>query len=349
MTLENQAILSNYEPLTALNATSKVWLVRDVTNSKIYVKKQVICESPSIYLQLQEASIDGIPTIYYVIESDDNEVVIIEEYIHGETVASIDMSYEAVLEMGLQVCKILESTHALSPPVICRDIKPSNIMCSNGKYYLTDFNIARSYEPGQSVDTHLLGTANYAAPEQYGFGQTDARTDIYSLGVTLNVLLTGKTPQEKLTDTNLETTITVATQLDPRRRFQTAKQMTENLKSVVELEAKQYNPKKELPSRLHRKSTWAAIIFYPLWIWFLITCVFYEGSTASSSISNWATRVFFFLVAFIPYLYNADYFNLLDYTLGTYVHGTIKYWLMRILFTLLLGVVIPFALVLFFV
>lgn len=351
MTLESQAILSNYEALTPLDKESRVWLVRDVTNSKIYVKKQVVCESPDIYRRLQAANIAGIPKIFHIFEDSPTEVILIEEYIHGETVESICadrlFSTEEVTDMALQIGESLKAIHGMNPPIICRDIKPSNIMVKDGKYYLTDFNIARSFEPDQKQDTHLLGTATYAPPEQYGFGQTDARSDIYSLAVTMNVMLTGKTPQEKLAQGELARVIYRATQLDPSNRYQTATAFIEAINPI----RKHTFFKSETISRLKRKSTIIAIIGYALWTYFIVTSVDYvtiDGMPATP-VQNIATKTFYFLLAFLPYLYNANYFDLLERTLGSYQRGTFKYWAMRIIFTLLISVILPFILVLFFI
>ncbi len=80
------------------------------------------------------------------------------------------------LDIGIQLCDVLTYLHTRHPAVIFRDIKPDNIMRdANGEVYLIDFGIARHFRAGQSRDTHLLGSPGYAAPEQYGSAQTDAR------------------------------------------------------------------------------------------------------------------------------------------------------------------------------
>jgi hypothetical protein len=102
-----------------------------------------------------------------------------------------------VLDIGIQLCKVLNYLHMRQPPVIFRDVKPANIMRNpRGHIYLIDFGIARQFTPGQARDTGPLGSPGYAAPEQYGKAQTTVQTDVYGLGATLQTLLTGKDPLE---------------------------------------------------------------------------------------------------------------------------------------------------------
>ncbi|HEY6406237.1 MAG TPA: serine/threonine-protein kinase, partial [Ktedonobacteraceae bacterium] len=105
------------------------------------------------------------------------------------------LTIKAVLDIGIQLCTALDYLHTRQPPIIFRDLKPSNIMRTpNGHIYLIDFGIVRHFKPGQTRDTNALGTLGYAAPEQYGNAQTTPRADIFSLGVTLHYLLSGNDP-----------------------------------------------------------------------------------------------------------------------------------------------------------
>ncbi len=100
-----------------------------------------------------------------------------------------------VLNIGIQLCKVLDYLHRQQPPIIFRDVKPDNIMRTPlGRLYLIDFGIARRFAAGQSRDTGPLGSPGYAAPEQYGTTQTTPQTDVYGLGATLQTLLTGAEP-----------------------------------------------------------------------------------------------------------------------------------------------------------
>lgn len=108
------------------------------------------------------------------------------------------------LQYGIQVSEVLHFLHTQEPPIIFRDVKPANIMVMpNGYVKLIDFGIARTYKEGKRRDTMSMGTAAYAPFEQFGKGQTDARSDIYSLAATMYHLLTGRPPTPATTPTNL--------------------------------------------------------------------------------------------------------------------------------------------------
>jgi len=126
---------------------------------------------------------------------------VVMDFIAGDTLEDyVDefvrrFSVEAALEIGLQLCTVLDYLHTHQPPLIFRDIKPANIMrTADNHVYLIDFGIARHFKPGKAKDTIPLGSRGYAAPEQYGKAQTTPQSDIYGLGATLHQLLTGDDP-----------------------------------------------------------------------------------------------------------------------------------------------------------
>ena len=121
------------------------------------------------------------------------------ERLHGQAVDESE-----ALQYGIQICEVLHFLHTQSPPIIFRDVKPANIMLMpNGQIKLIDFGIARTYKEGKRRDTMSMGTAAYAPFEQFGKGQTDARSDVYSLAATLYHLLTGKPPTPATTPISL--------------------------------------------------------------------------------------------------------------------------------------------------
>jgi serine/threonine protein kinase len=132
---------------------------------------------------------------------ESNRSCLVMEFIEGESLekhleaAGRGLPERSVLHYMIQVCQVLGYLHQQNPPIIFRDLKPSNIMLSNaGVIKLIDFGIARTYKMGKKKDTVAMGSENYAPPEQWGKRQTDARSDIYALGATTYHLLTGKLP-----------------------------------------------------------------------------------------------------------------------------------------------------------
>ncbi len=132
---------------------------------------------------------------------DDGRSYLVMEFVHGVSLqkrvdaAQGPLLQSEVLPYAIQICDVLAYLHAQPSPVIFRDMKPSNVMVTpGGQIKLIDFGIARTYKQGQSRDTVSMGSENYAAPEQWGRAQSDARTDIYGLGATLYHLLTGSPP-----------------------------------------------------------------------------------------------------------------------------------------------------------
>ena len=123
----------------------------------------------------------------------------VSEFVRGETLADVvyrcDPSFELAADVVPQICDALSELHrAFEPPIIHRDLKPSNVVLSQGSLTLIDFGIARSFDESADVDTHRFGTRAYAPPEQFGFGQTDVRSDVYALGLLAYYCLTEKTP-----------------------------------------------------------------------------------------------------------------------------------------------------------
>src|SRR5215472_8505758 len=117
----------------------------------------------------------------------------LEEYL--EKSGGSPLLLDQVLDWGKELCDVLSYLHTRQPPIVFRDLKPSNVMISESKHiFLIDFGILRVFKPGQSHDTVALGSPGFAAPEQYGKAQSSPRSDIYSLGALLHNLLTGVDP-----------------------------------------------------------------------------------------------------------------------------------------------------------
>jgi serine/threonine protein kinase len=127
---------------------------------------------------------------------------LVMDFIDGKTLLQLlkesglrPLPVAQVLGYALQLCDVLAYLHQQHPPIIFRDLKPTNVMVTvDGHVFLIDFGIARIFKEGQEQDTTLLGSPGYAAPEQHGSAQTNPRSDLYSLGATLHCCLTGRDP-----------------------------------------------------------------------------------------------------------------------------------------------------------
>ncbi len=127
---------------------------------------------------------------------------LVMEYLDGKSLLQIlrendgrPIPIAQAVAYALQLCDVLAYLHQQRPPIIFRDLKPSNVMVTEtGHIYLIDFGIARLFKEGQQQDTALLGSLGYAPPEQHGIAQTNQRSDLYALGATLHFCLTGKDP-----------------------------------------------------------------------------------------------------------------------------------------------------------
>lgn len=135
--------------------------------------------------------------------SENGSYFLVMEYIDGDTLENYlerkgsPFPERRVLEWARQLCDVMQYLHSQRPPIIFRDMKPGNIMLSrSGQIKLIDFGIARFFRPTHTQDTQILGTPGYAPPEQYGKAQTDVRSDVYALGMTLFHLLTNKLSEQ---------------------------------------------------------------------------------------------------------------------------------------------------------
>ncbi len=182
------------------------------------------------YDSLAEIECKNLPIIYDTVSLDDGQIVL-EEHINGVTIAeSLEIgnySYAGAKRVIRSVCGALSVLHELG--FVHRDIKPENIMVDkNGRVVLLDFNVSRRVSEA-SRDTVIMGTVGYASPEQMGISQSDARTDIYALGVLLNVMLTGKHPSEELTRGRAGNIVRKCTSVNPDDRYRSVQKLSEIL------------------------------------------------------------------------------------------------------------------------
>lgn len=195
--------ITSFVKVRSIDDRGHIILVEDADTGKQYIKKYLTVYDKSIYEYLKKHPVVHMPRIDYMAEGS-NCLILIEEYIEGRTVGELigagELSEFQALYIAAKTCAILKELHAQPNPIVHRDIKPSNIIVTDeGEVYLLDMNAAKWYEPDRSDDSRHIGTWNYAAPEQAGYGlkASSAKSDIYSLGVLMNVMLTGAMPKEK--------------------------------------------------------------------------------------------------------------------------------------------------------
>lgn len=229
----------------------------------------------SVYRALLTVKNPHLPQIYRVEEAD-GETAVLEQYIYGDTLAYIleggPLTDEEASRLVCQICDALHTLHELG--AVHRDIKPENVLVSGDTAVLIDFDASRIVKPETESDTQILGTTGYAAPEQYGFSQTDARSDIYSLGVLLNVALTGRHPATQLCGGRLRPIVETCISVNTDLRFH----------SVDELAAALTRPAR-------RAFFWPALCVLLLLVFTALFFMFYKApapEVGSSSVSSFS-------------------------------------------------------------
>lgn len=222
---------------------NKQWAIKEVRKDGVQnfevVKQNLIVETDL----LKRLNHPHLPSIIDVIDGD-GTFLIVMDYIEGNPLSkaiknSGAQNQDDVIEWSKQLCDVLGYLHSRKPPIIYRDMKPSNVMLKpDGNVMLIDFGTAREFKSTSVADTTCLGTQGYAAPEQFGgHGQTDARTDIYCLGATMYHLITGHNPAlppyemypirqwNPMLSSGLEEIILKCTQKNPDDRYQSCAEL----------------------------------------------------------------------------------------------------------------------------
>lgn len=196
----------------------------------------------------------GIPRFIDFLETPEDDLAILMEWVDGtaldEVLESLNrpLGMSEVVPIGLMAAQVLGCLESHDPPVVFRDLKPSNLMINqSGRIYFIDFGIARHFHKTRSKDTQELGTPGFCAPEQYGHGQSSPCSDIYALGTTLFHLLTRQDPQKynfkfpALTTflpaaqpgvTQLSEVLERCLQIQPKDRYLSSRQLLEALEAV---------------------------------------------------------------------------------------------------------------------
>lgn len=217
-----------YEGLMDLSDNGDITLMCHKKTKKLIIRKSVKKVNIGLYRQLINIRHKNLVHLMGIEDYADGYYAY-EEYINGRTLAQVlqdnngRVPEEKAVDYIEQLCAVVRVLHEQKPIIIHRNIKPSNVMLSaDGVIKLIDFDASKDFTPDEKRDTELIGTFNYAAPEQYGFASSDPRTDIYTIGILFHELITGAKPNEigLPYKGKYEKIIKKCIEIDPKKRYQ---------------------------------------------------------------------------------------------------------------------------------
>ena len=313
--LKKQLAISYYKTIATLNESHKIYLVQHQETLKIYVKKVLDVYNKDIYKYLFINRIPGIPHIIDLFETD-NQLIVFEHYISGHSLQELMdsgvLNIHQIYDYMLALCSIVESLHTSTPPIIHRDIKPSNIMITDeNRVILLDFNAAKPFNATSETDTVLLGTKGYAAPEQYGFGSSSPRTDIYAMGILLKELTSSlpSVPQA------LTMIVKKCTEINPADRYSSIAELKNELLKIKypnETLTKSIPQKTAIPPGFRTKTPWkmlVAIMGYAFIFWLCLSLQVKD----TFGLALWVERIFCLLIMLSMVFGFANYLDIQKY------------------------------------
>lgn len=226
-----EAVTTEYDTLRVLKQSPRgtVSVVRHKKSGTRYVFRRY-SGSGEVYRRLLPVLCPHLPQIMEAAEQD-GQTAVLEEYVQGDTLAELLMgarlTEREARQVTMQLCQALHVLHSMG--AVHRDVKPENVILRGSNAVLIDFDAARIYKVASESDTQVLGTTGFAAPEQYGIFQSDERADIFSLGVLLNIMLTGKHPSREMAAGKMGRIVRKCTMTAPEQRYQSARALMEVL------------------------------------------------------------------------------------------------------------------------
>ena len=226
---------SEYDGVADLGGNAGVTLMVHNKTGKSIIRKAVGVAGKDVYASLVNVRNNNLVQTLGM-EETDSGFFTYEEYISGKTLAEVLASGPVPEDVAhrwiQQLCNGVKALHELDPPLIHRDIKPGNILLSSdGVIKLIDFDAAKEFTPRKQRDTELIGTPDYAAPEQYGFAPSSPQTDIYAIGILFHELVTGRKPNEGsiIYKGRYKNVIRRCIELDPKMRFKSIHELERQL------------------------------------------------------------------------------------------------------------------------
>lgn len=218
-----------YNVLSCLRHTphKQIYLIEDNVSGKKYILKCAYGSYASLLkneysvLKMAGTVIDCPKIVGFTEEAEYSYIV--REYIEGYTLYDVvergELSTAEVFDIIKKVCSALQKLHSLDVPIIVRDIKPENIVLRDNECVFIDFDAAREWNEKGTTDTMCVGTRTTAAPEQFGYSQTDVRTDIYAIGKLMTYLLTGGYEISEIKDKRAKRIVEKCTRFSPDKRY----------------------------------------------------------------------------------------------------------------------------------
>ena len=322
--------LDIYTTIKEIKTTNnkRITLVENQVDYCFYIKRELKYYNFDVYQKLKEISNLYIPKIYEL-DIIDNQLIIIEEYINNQTldyyINNNKITNEQAVNIIIQLCNCLEQLHNLNPPIIHRDIKPENIFYDGNHIKLFDFDISRFYNEQKEKDTTVLGSVGYAAPEQFGFGQSSNKVDIYALGVLFHVLLTKQLPSKNIDCGKYSTIIKKAISIDEQQRYNNVSELRDKLKGNDFIFKARNIPGFRSRNMMHMV---IALIGYPF-LTLLAFCVEQEG--VSKDLQG-LIKIMYFGFFMISVFYWCNYDNVFDKLPGSNSSKTVRYGIIGLVY-----------------
>ncbi len=279
-------------------------------NNNTYILKKINLEEIEVYKKYMKINHNNVMKIYEFTVID-QDYYIVCEYINGLSLSYIvdnngPIDGEIALKYFNDICDGLDAIHSMN--LVHRDICPNNIMIdNNGRAVIVDFGISREHKFNKNADTQILGTQGYASPEQFGFNQTDNKSDIYSFGVLINYVLTGQMPNVKLCSGTFSRVVLKCTQIDKNLRYSDVREIKTDLHNKFNL----YKIIKTIPG--FRKGIWwhklISSIYFLISFIIVVFSLFLDNYSTKERIM---TSIFFFIWLFVDVLLFLNVFDWCD-------------------------------------
>jgi len=312
MTNEERQILDSYHFVSVLDESHGVSLVQQEKTKKLFLKKVMTNYHYGVVDWLKQKPVRNMPLIHEMIE-DNGTLTVIEDFYPGSTLQELLDNGTTFTSAGIrdvceQLCDILAELHSAAPVIIHRGVSPQNILITpDGSVKLLEVNTARWYLGKPEQDESLIGKTDYAAPEQYTYGESSILSDIYAVGMVikrmLNEIASPKDPDRQF----VENVAWKCTQVDPNYRYQSAEAVAATLRAGKDIELN--NPAKSrrfLPPGYRKNNPLSTMLFTAMYIiLFNVTLTLNIPTTGPGTL--WLARILTLLFSLIIIFFTADY------------------------------------------